>query len=150
MYLLEQKLCHMWKAGAYVDGSLVLHKFCEAVLELGLHVAKLVSSSSEPFHVYQTSTGDTFDDDDADRMANVWEEDTRNKNKFHQAGMGDHLMIPFKCGLCVFRKLFFRNPMACATTDVKGLAIICRMILDAFWSCAALTMEANTRTTQRG
>jgi hypothetical protein len=91
-----------------------------------------------------------FDDDDADRMANVWRVDTRDKNKFHQARMGDHLMIPFECDLCVFRKLYQRNPMSCAPMDRRSLAIIRRMILDAFWSRAVSTVEANARTTQKG
>jgi hypothetical protein len=40
--------------------------------------------------------------------------------------------------------------MPSATMDVKGLAIIRRMILDAFWSRATSTVEANARTTQKG
>jgi hypothetical protein len=82
-------------------------------------------------------------------MVNVWRVDSRDKNEFHQARMGDHLMIPFECDLCVFRKLFFRNPILGASMDVKALAVIRRMILDTFWSRAVSKVEANARTTQK-
>lgn len=59
-------------------------------------------------------------------------------------------MIPFECDLCVFRKLYSREPTTTRVMDLKALAIIRHMILDAFWSRASSTVEANARTTQKG
>jgi hypothetical protein len=83
-------------------------------------------------------------------MSNVWRVDSKDKNKFHQARMGDHLMVPFECDVCVFRKLFLRNPIATSLEDLKAAAIIRRMILDSFWSRATTTVEANAKTIQKG
>jgi hypothetical protein len=64
--------------------------------------------------------------------------------------MGDHLMIPFECDLCVFRKLYGREPTSTSLMDLKAAAVIRRMILDAFWSRATSTVEANAKTMQKG
>jgi hypothetical protein len=45
-------------------------------------------------------------------------------------------MVAFECDLCVFRKLFRRNPIDQAK-DNKAVATIRWMILDAFWSQAS-------------
>jgi hypothetical protein len=52
-----------------------------------------------------------MNDEDADRMGSVWRTDPLDRYKFQQARMGDHLMIAFECDLCVFRKLYKRNPI---------------------------------------
>lgn len=84
-------------------------------------------------------------------------------------------MVAFECDLCVFRKLFKRNPIlteedaveATLTLEVfrerngyyptlsqkndeKALATIRRMILDAFWSRASSTVKANAKVIQKG
>jgi hypothetical protein len=74
-----------------------------------------------------------MNDTDADRMGNVWRLDPGDRHKFQKARMGDHLMVSFECDLCVFRKLFGRNPMD-REQDERAVATIRRMILDAFWS----------------
>jgi hypothetical protein len=76
--------------------------------------------------------------------------DTKDKNKFQEARMGDHLMVPFECDTCVFRKLFSRELTSTTLDDLKAVAIIRHMILDAFWSRATSTVEANAKTIQRG
>ena len=116
-----------------------------------------------------------MNDDDADRMANVWRADPGDSNKFHQARMGDHMMVAFECDLCVFRKLYKRNPIrtreeavhAAITAEVfkerngfypvlnqendrRASATIRRMILDGFWSRASSTVQANARIIQKG
>jgi hypothetical protein len=116
-----------------------------------------------------------MDDEDADRMGNVWRIDPGEANKFHQARMGDHLMVAFECDRCVFRKLYRREPIisdedaisaAIASdllgdrnsyghpvsqeSDGKALAVIRRMILDAFWSRASKTVRSNAKVIQRG
>jgi hypothetical protein len=116
-----------------------------------------------------------MDDEDADRMGNVWRIDPGESNKFHQARMGDHLMVAFECDRCVFRKLYKREPIQTdedaisaaiagdlcqerngyypilnQENDGKALATIRRMILDAFWSRASSTVRANAKIIQRG
>jgi hypothetical protein len=116
-----------------------------------------------------------MEDEDADRMGNVRRIDPGEANKFHQARMGDHLMVAFECDRCVFRKLYRREPIktdedaisaAIATdffqernglysslnkkeNDAKALATIRRMILDAFWSRASSTVRSNAKVIQR-
>ena len=116
-----------------------------------------------------------MDDEDADRMGNVWKIDPGESHKFHQARMGDHLMVAFECDTCVFRKLYRREPILaiedipssvssgelfqerngfypCQTqeNDRRALATIRRMILDAFWSRASSTVRSNAKIIQRG
>jgi hypothetical protein len=115
------------------------------------------------------------DGEDADRMGNVWRIDPGEANKFHQARMGDHLMVAFECDRCVFRKVYRREPIetdedaisAAIASDLfqernglypslnkenhgKALATIQRMILDAFWSRASSTVRSNAKVIQRG
>jgi hypothetical protein len=56
---------------------------------------------------------------------------------------GDHLMIPFECDLCVFRKLKGRNPIPTSHEDKLLSACIRRANLDAFWSRAKSTALSN-------
>jgi hypothetical protein len=104
-----------------------------------------------------------MNDEDADRMGNVWRTDPLDPNKYHQARMGDHLMIAFECDRCVFRKLFRREPTGAVPQeevgfvaddsqekDRKALATIRRMILDAFWSRASGTVRSNAKLIQKG
>jgi hypothetical protein len=118
-----------------------------------------------------------MNNEDADRMGNVWQVDPIDAHKFQQARMGDHLMVAFECVLlCVFRKLYRCNPIlmdeeavdAFITplevfqeqngyyptlsweNDRKATATIRWIILDAFWSHASLTVRANTKVIQRG
>jgi hypothetical protein len=83
-------------------------------------------------------------------MASVWRNAPLDPNKFHQARMGDHLMVPFECDLCVFRKIFGREPISDHAIDRKAEATIRRMILDAFWSRALSTVRANAKAIQKG
>jgi len=90
-----------------------------------------------------------MNDADLDRMGNVWRIDAVEVNRFHKARTGDHLMVAFECDLCVFRKLFGREP-ADLVRDRKALATIRRMILDAFWSRACSTVKSNAKVIQKG
>ncbi len=51
-----------------------------------------------------------MNDADMDRMSNVWRIDPVDLNRFQKARTGDHLMVAFECDLCVFWKLFGREP----------------------------------------
>jgi hypothetical protein len=56
---------------------------------------------------------------------------------------GDHLLIPFECDLCVFRKLYGRNPVPAAPQDVLVQACTRRANMDACWSRAMGTSTSN-------
>jgi hypothetical protein len=56
---------------------------------------------------------------------------------------GDHLLVPFECDLCIFRKLKSRNPIPGDQEDLLMLACGRRANLDAFWSRAKSTALTN-------
>jgi hypothetical protein len=56
---------------------------------------------------------------------------------------GDHLLVPFECDLCIFRKLKSRNPIPGDQQDLLMLACVRRANLDAFWSRAKSTALTN-------
>jgi hypothetical protein len=59
-------------------------------------------------------------------------------------------MVPFECDLCVFRKIYCREPLSYHVIDRKAEATIRRMILDGFWSRASSTVRANAKAIQKG
>jgi hypothetical protein len=56
---------------------------------------------------------------------------------------GDHMLVPFECDLCIFRKLKSRNPLPGNQQDTLLLACLRRANLDAFWSRAKSTVLTN-------
>ena len=60
------------------------------------------------------------------------EEEKEEENEFNYGRVGDYLMVPFQCDLCVFRRLQKRNPVEINKKDRKLLAYIRRANLDAF------------------
>ena len=59
-------------------------------------------------------------------------------------------MVPFECDFCVFGKLFDHDPDIGNDKDVFAMACIRRVILDAFWSRARSTVDANTAKAREG
>jgi len=82
---------------------------------------------------------------DDDRLVSGWEAEAKERNRFHQARSGDHLMLPFRCDLCCFRALQGRDPQEKCSKDVRLLICIRRVTLDAFWSRETTTVEAHSR-----
>jgi hypothetical protein len=70
--------------------------------------------------------------------------------KYAQARDGDDLMVSFECDLCMFWKLYGRPPSPVSETDTFSLACIRRVNLDAFWSRARSTVEANSAKVREG
>ncbi|KAI2494744.1 hypothetical protein MHU86_19781 [Fragilaria crotonensis] len=70
--------------------------------------------------------------------------------RFTSARNGDNLMVPFECDFCVFGKLFDHTPDASNAKDAFAMACIRRIILDAFWSRARSTVDANTAKAREG
>ena len=83
--------------------------------------------------------------EDMERLQDAWGDHHRNRMDFLRARNGDHLLIPFECTLCVFRKLTKRNPSAVNPQDVLLQDCITRAILDAFWSRSSGTVTGYSR-----
>ena len=64
---------------------------------------------------------------------------------FHEARNEDHLLVPFECDLCIFRKLRCTDPISNVSEDNLLLAYIIRINLDTLWSQKRLTVQQNTR-----
>ena len=60
---------------------------------------------------------------------------------------GDHLLIPYECPLCVFRKLRNHSPAKDSVADNLLLDFITRAILDAFLSRSTSTVRGYARQT---
>lgn len=88
--------------------------------------------------------------DDEDRLLSGWIPRKSDVGKYAQARDGDDLMVSFECDLCVFGKLYGRPPSPVSTTDTFSLACIRRVNLDAFWSRARSTVEANSAKVREG
>ena len=65
--------------------------------------------------------------------------------EFLQARDGEHLMTPFECDLCIFRKLRKADPRLNVSQDELLLVCIRRMNLDSFWARATTTVNQNRR-----
>lgn len=103
---------------------------------------------STPFHV-----ANVFEDDsDGPQVLDGWEEEkSKVKDKYMSARRGDHLMAPFECDLCIYRKLMGTDPdPRHKHRDELLFDCIRRMNLDAFWSRASSTVKTQARNTERG
>jgi hypothetical protein len=76
-------------------------------------------------------------------MRQAWGKKHRASNDFLVARDGDHLLVPFKCDMCIFRKLQGRNPVLTNPQDSLLIAFIRRANLDLFWSRAKATAGGN-------
>ena len=64
------------------------------------------------------------------------------KKEFCEVWNGDHLLVPFECDTCIFRKL--RNdPNPWSEADILLMATIRGAHLDTFWSRAPDTVNGN-------
>jgi hypothetical protein len=68
---------------------------------------------------------------------------TKTPNEYPVGRDGDHLLVPFECDLCIFRKLKHQETWANSNQDNLLMACIRRISLDAFWSRATSTVLAN-------
>jgi hypothetical protein len=88
--------------------------------------------------------------DDEDRLASVWRQKPRDKDKFKRARKGDHLMVQSECDFCIFAKLKRRAPDLNNSINKLVMACIRRATLDAFWSWAERTVVSHARHVQKG
>jgi hypothetical protein len=129
----EHQKCTRWSANCEACGktnlSWKVHLFCANFASSVGGWARCcqawcpsyyISNSSQAFHVYQSEAEGGMDNEDADRMGNEWHIDPGEANKFHQARMGDHLMVAFEYDSCVFHKLYRREPIV---TDEDAISV---------------------------
>ena len=64
---------------------------------------------------------------------------------FLQARDGEHLMTPFECDLCIFRKLRKADPRPNVSQDEPLLVCIRQINLYSFWARATTTVNQNRR-----
>ena len=66
--------------------------------------------------------------------------------RFLEARPGDHLLCPFECEMCGFRRIRGLCPQEGNTKDGELLDFMRRANLDAFWSRESGTIAANLRS----
>jgi hypothetical protein len=81
--------------------------------------------------------------EDQERLQVAWGQRNQTSTDFRVGRDGDHLMVPFECDLCIFRKLQKRSPRTDFPPDQKLMTVIRRINLDAFWSRASSTVKGN-------
>ena len=84
-------------------------------------------------------------EEEKNKLRTVWEGKLRDKKDFQVGRDGDHLMVPFECDLCIFRKLRGTDPGTNSSQDHLLEKCIRRINLDAFWSRARSTVYQNKR-----
>ena len=83
-------------------------------------------------------------------MSMAWGSQLRDLLHFHVGQRGYHIMNPFKCDLCVFRKLSKVDPNLDSATDRLLLGVIWRMNLDVIWSRSSGTVVMNAERARMG
>lgn len=84
-------------------------------------------------------------DEERMRLRSVWKTKQRRPDDYLVGRKGEHLMIPFECDYCIFRKLQGRIPLDEKVEDQVLLDFIRRANLDACWSRARSTVEGNAK-----
>jgi hypothetical protein len=87
---------------------------------------------------------------DQERIQRAWGNKHRAPDEYMVGRNGDHLLIPFECDLCIFRKIRYHNPLETSEQDKLFMAAIRRISLDAFWSRATSTVLANRDKIKQG
>ena len=83
------------------------------------------------------------------RLRAAWKGKHQNQLDFKHARNGDHLLIPFECDLCIFRKLRRTEPIDSSHKDNILLECIRRANIDALWSRESSTVEANRKRVEK-
>lgn len=107
------------------------------------------SSSPIEFHIASDNAFPT-EVGDEDRLTTGWSARNTDQLKFRSARDGDDLLVSFECDLCIFSKLYLRQPVPECDKDSFALACIRRINLDAFWSRARSTVESNASKVREG
>jgi hypothetical protein len=100
------------------------------------------SNHDVSFHVKQKEKFErkSTSDEDQERLQRAWGNKHRAPDEYLRGRDGDHLLVPFECDLCIFRKLRGKDPWSVSEQDKLLLGCIRRISLDAFWSRASSTV----------
>ena len=98
---------------------------------------------NDMFHISRMTE---FKDEDKGRMESRWGKKGQREGDYLRGRNGDHLMCPFECDTCVFRKLRGVDPRSSSVNDNLLMTFIRRANLDAFWSRASSTVYGNRDT----
>ena len=101
------------------------------------------------FHVDQVDLGEKESGPNEMRLRQAWSKKHRTVSAFHIGRAGDHLLTPFQCDWCIFLRLKERYPLNSSHQDKLLMDCIRRASLDAFWSRASSTVEANKRRVEK-
>lgn len=108
------------------------------------------SNEGDPKFFVASGEVHQVDEEDEDRLMSGWNVRSTDCNRFRTARNGDDLLVSFECDSCIFGKLYKREPSSSSTQDCLALACIRRINLDAFWSRARSTVEANASKVREG
>jgi hypothetical protein len=155
---MVRKLRQMFKTtemdGGYIPRELLLE--FEWVRSIPADVVRKMlyfgPSGEVPCKALQRGVGAGGNDEaDAERLAGAWKRHAQSPHAFLRSRDGDHALVPFECGLCVFWKVSQREVRKDATQDQLLMASIRRVNLDApFWSRVEHTVSGNTLSLRKG
>jgi hypothetical protein len=89
-------------------------------------------------------------DEEHDRISSGWATPKSETDRFLRGRNGDDLMTPFECDFCIFRKLYKTDPDLESEANVRAMACIRRINLDACWSRASSTVSGNASQIRQG
>jgi hypothetical protein len=92
----------------------------------------------------------TAADGDNNRLASGWIARKDDKERYVGARDGDNLLVSSKCDVCIFQKLWDREPNSELEVDKLAMMCIRRVNLDAFWSRAQSNVGGNAGKVREG
>jgi hypothetical protein len=104
----------------------------------------------QKFHIHEVESFSerSGEQDDTERLQVAWKGRHQPAEQFTHARDGDHLITPFECDTCIFRKLRRHSPDPKSLVDCRLLECIRRVNLDSFWSRASSTVKGNLDRTK--
>jgi hypothetical protein len=87
---------------------------------------------------------------DDDRLASGWIARKDDKEWYTDARDRDDLLVSFECNVCIFKKLWDREPNSELEVDKLAMMCIRRVNLNAFWSRARSTVRGNAGKVREG
>jgi hypothetical protein len=104
------------------------------------------------FHVKQRERFELkgVSDVDQEQVQRAWGKQHNSLDEYLVGRDGDHLLVPFECDLCVFRKLTDSEPVLTCEEDKLLLACIRQISLDEFWSRPSSTVTGNRDKVRQG
>jgi hypothetical protein len=131
-----------WSVGGYPPCQQIWCGKCYTTKnELGFHISKL--TEEEEFENAHPR--------DRPRMQKSWGRKARSEDDYLRERDGDCTLVPFKCDLCIFRKLAkVKLPQPGNPQHSLLMSCIRRLNLDAFWSRSTATVQGQRDKLKQG